>query len=153
MTSSDVPARSTSPAVQDLLGIAENVTSAADPAGLMRDLLAAAGMTLRNPAGIIAANARLFWGCLGAFRAAAERAIGLDNPGPIAIDRGDKRFADPAYRENPAYILLAQQYLMFSRFVDDLLDAAEVRGTQRSEGPLRRHVSYRCARPDEHSGR
>ena len=133
MTSPDVPARSTSPAVQDLLGIAENVTSAADPAGLMRDLLAAAGMTLRNPAGIIAANARLFWGCLGAYRAAAERAIGLDNPGPIAIDRGDKRFADPAYRENPAYILLAQQYLMFSRFVDDLLDAAEVRGTREAK--------------------
>ena len=51
--------------VQDLLGIAENVTSAADPAGLMRDLLAAAGMTLKNPAGIVAANARLFWGCAG----------------------------------------------------------------------------------------
>ena len=83
MTSSDVPARSTSPAVQDLLGIAENVTFAADPAGLMRDLLAAAGMTLRNPAGIIAANARLFWGCLGAYRAAAERSTAATSASPI----------------------------------------------------------------------
>jgi len=112
MTSSDVPARS-SRSVLDLVGIAENVTSVADPAGLVRELGAAAGMTLRNPAGIIAANARLALGSAGAFRAAAERAIGRDNPGPIASTRGDKRFSDPAFQENPAYFLLAQEYLLF----------------------------------------
>ena len=46
MTSSDVSLRS-SRSVLDLVGIAENVTSVADPAGLFRDLGAAAGMTLR----------------------------------------------------------------------------------------------------------
>jgi polyhydroxyalkanoate synthase len=133
MTSSDAPARSTSGPVQDLIGIAENVTFSADPAALFRELLAAAGMTLKNPAGIIAANTRLVWGSAGAFRAAAERAIGRDNPGPIAIARGDKRFADPAYQENPAYFLLAQQYLLFSRFVDELLDTADVSGTREAK--------------------
>ena len=64
MMSSDAPARSSRP-VLDLIGIAENVTSVADPAGLVRELLAAAGMTLRNPAGIIAANARLALGFCG----------------------------------------------------------------------------------------
>jgi len=130
MTSSDAPARSTSRSVQDLIGIAENVTLAADPAALLRELLAAARMTLRNPAGVIAANTRLFWGYAGAFRAAGERVIGRDNPGPIAIARGDKRFADPAYQENPAYFLLAQQYLLFSRLVDELLDTAGVSGSR-----------------------
>jgi hypothetical protein len=52
-------------------------------------LLAASVMTLRDPAGIVAGNARLVWGSAGAVRAAAERAIGRDNPGPIAIARGD----------------------------------------------------------------
>ena len=133
MTSSEAPARSTARSVQDLIGIAENVTLSADPAALFRELLAAARMTLRNPAGIIAANTRFVWGYAGAFRAAGERAIGRDNPGPIAIARGDKRFADPAYQENPAYFLLAQQYLLFSRLVDELLDTAGVSGTREAK--------------------
>jgi polyhydroxyalkanoate synthase subunit PhaC len=134
MTSSEaLPARSNSRPVQDLIGIAENVTFSADPAALFRELLVAAGMTLRNPAGIIAANTRLLWGYAGAFRAAGERAIGRDNPGPIAIARGDKRFADPAYQQNPAYFLLAQQYLLFSRLVDELLDTAGVSGSREAK--------------------
>jgi polyhydroxyalkanoate synthase subunit PhaC len=96
MTSSEAPARWTSRPVQDLIGIAENVTFSGDPAALLRELLVTAGMTLKNPAGVLAANTRLLWGYAGALRAAAERTIGRDNPGPIAIARGDKRFADPA---------------------------------------------------------
>ncbi|MDT5322107.1 MAG: poly[(R)-3-hydroxyalkanoate] polymerase subunit PhaC [Mycobacterium sp.] len=133
MTSSDAPARSNSRPVQDLIGIAENVTLVADPAAVFRELLVAAGMTLRNPGGIIAANMRLVWGSAGAFRAAAERALGRDNPGPIAIARGDKRFADPAYQENPAYFLLAQQYLLFSQLVAELLDTAGASGTREAK--------------------
>ena len=53
-----MPARATSPAVQDLLGTAENVISVADPASLMSDLLGAPWMTLINAAGFIAANMR-----------------------------------------------------------------------------------------------
>src|SRR5829696_4300532 len=133
MTSSEAPARWTSRPVQDLIGIAENVTFSGDPAALLRELLVTAGMTLKNPAGVLAANTRLLWGSAGAFRAAAERAIGRDNPGPIAIARGDKRFADPAYQENPAYFLLAQQYLLFSRLVDELLDTADVSGPREAK--------------------
>jgi polyhydroxyalkanoate synthase len=133
MTSSDAPARSTSRPVLDLVGIAENVTSVADPAALVRELLAAAGMTLQNPAGIISANARLVWGSVGAFRAAAERAIGRDNPGPIAIAPGDKRFSDPAYQGNPVYFLLAQQYLLFGQLVAELLDTAGASGPREAK--------------------
>ena len=132
-TTSDAAARSSSRPVLDLVGIAENVTLEADPAALVRELMAAAGMTLKNPAGIIAANARLVWGSVGAFRAAAERGIGRDNPGPIAIARGDKRFSDPAYQENPAYFLLAQQYLLFGQLVAELLDTAGVSGTREAK--------------------
>ena len=69
----------------------------------------------------------------GRFRAAAERAIGRDNPGPIAIARGDKRFSDPAYQENPAYFLLAQQYLLFGQLVAELLDTAGVSGARKAK--------------------
>ena len=64
-SSEALPARSNSRSVQDLIGIAENVTFSADPAALFRELLVAAGMMLRNPAGIIAANTRLLWGYAG----------------------------------------------------------------------------------------
>jgi polyhydroxyalkanoate synthase subunit PhaC len=134
MTSSHAPAHPSRPVPDrpnlDLVGIAEDVTLEADPAALIRELLVAAGMTLRNPAGIIAASTRFVWGYAGALRAAAECAIGLDNPGPIAIARGDKRFSDAAYQENPAYFLLAQQYLLFGRLVAELLDTAEASGTR-----------------------
>ena len=69
----------------------------------------------------------------GRFELPFERAIGRDNPGPIAIARGDKRFSDPAYQENPAYFLLAQQYLLFCRLVDELLDTAGVSGTREAK--------------------
>lgn len=118
--------RSTS--VGDLPGIAEKLTFSPDPAGLWRALLVAAGMTLTNPGGLLAANARLGWGVAGALRAAADRAIGRGTPGPVEVARGDKRFSDPAFQENPAYFLLAQQYLLFSQWVAELLDTAGLDG-------------------------
>ena len=133
MTSSDAPTRFSSRPLLDLVGIAENVTSVADPAALIRELLTASVLTLKSPAGILAANARLAWGSAGAFRAAAERAIGRDTPGPIAIARGDKRFSDLAYQENPAYFLMAQHYLLFGQLVAELIDTAGVSGTREAK--------------------
>ena len=133
MTTSNASARPSSRPLLDLVGIAENVTSVADPAALVRELLAASVQTLKNPAGLLAANARLAWGSAGALRAAAERAIGIDNPGPVAIARGDKRFSDLAYEQNPAYFLLAQQYLLFSQLVAELVDTAGVSGTREAK--------------------
>ena len=122
-----------SPPVLDLIGIAENVTSTADPAGLTRSLARASLMALKNPAGVVAANARWAWGSVGALRATAERSIGRDRSGPIAIPRSDKRFTDPAFRDNPMYFLLAQEYLLFSQLVSELLDLADLGSVQESK--------------------
>ncbi|MBS4727972.1 alpha/beta fold hydrolase [Mycobacterium sp. SM1] len=134
MTTPAAPIRSGP--VQDLIGITENVTFVTDPASLFRELLVAFAMTLKHPAGLIAAHARLVWGSAGALRAALERAVGRETPGPIAIPQGDKRFSDPAYQENPAYFLLAQQYLLFSQLVSELLDTAEAGGAQEAKARL-----------------
>ena len=131
MTSSRAPERIASqPVMDDLIGIAEDFTVPNDPAGLMRELLLTGALTLRNPAGILAANSRLLWGTAAAIRAAADRALGGDRPGPVAIAHGDRRFSDPAYQENPAYFLLAQQYLLFGQLVDELFDVAGVSGSR-----------------------
>jgi polyhydroxyalkanoate synthase subunit PhaC len=134
MTSSHTPTQSSWHSVlDDFAGITENLTVGSDSTDMLRELLIASGMTLKNPAGIIAANTRLIWGSAGAFRAAVGRAIGRDNAGPIAMPAGDKRFSDAAYQENPAYFVLAQQYLLFSQYVAELLDTAGVSGTREAK--------------------
>ncbi|MBS1693321.1 MAG: alpha/beta fold hydrolase [Actinobacteria bacterium] len=130
MSSSDAPERSLSRPVSDLVGIAEDFSYVADPASLMRELLVTGALTLKNPAAVAAANARLAWGSIAAVRAAADRAIGKDTAGPIAVPRGDRRFSDAAFQENAAYFLLAQEYLLFSQLVNELLDAADVSGSR-----------------------
>ena len=131
MTSSNTVERSASRL--DLIGIAEDFTFVVDPAALLRELLVTAALTLRNPAGIAAANTRCLWGYAAAVRAAAERAVGFETPGPIEVARGDRRFSDPAYRENPAYFLLAQQYLLLSQLVAELVDTAGVSGSREAK--------------------
>jgi polyhydroxyalkanoate synthase subunit PhaC len=131
VTSSNTVERSASRL--DLIGIAEDFTFVVDPAALLRELLVTAALTLRNPAGIAAANTRFLRGYAAAVRAAAERAVGFETPGPIEVARGDRRFSDPAYRENPAYFLLAQQYLLFSQLVAELVDTAGVSGSREAK--------------------
>ncbi|MEP7092122.1 MAG: alpha/beta fold hydrolase, partial [Nocardioidaceae bacterium] len=96
----------------------------ADPVSFLRSLAAVAPALVRNPTGVVAANARMVTGLAAAVRAAAGRAVGLETAGPVSPVKGDKRFNDLAYAENPAYFLLAQQYLLTRRLVDGLLDAA-----------------------------
>ena len=46
---------------------------------------------------------------------------------------GDKRFADPAFADNPLYFLLAQQYLLAGQLVAELLDAAGLDAKQETK--------------------
>ena len=113
--------------VLDRLGIAEDpLIGRADPVAFVRSLVAAGGALVKNPSGTAAANGRLAIGLAAAVRAAAGRAVGGDPSGPATPARSDKRFADPAFDDNPLYFLLEQQYLLSSQMVDELLDAAEL---------------------------
>ena len=151
---SEVQTQSTgSRPVQDLIGIAENVTTTADPAGLMRALAQASVMTLKNPAGVVAANARLAWGSVGALRATAERSIGRDRSGPIAISRSDKRFADPAFARQSA-VLPAGAAVPACRPAGHRAARCGRAGRQAGDqGALRREVHARRARADQHAAR
>jgi polyhydroxyalkanoate synthase len=46
----------------------------------------------------------------------------------VADDAGDRRFAAKAWDENPYYRYLKQSYLLASRFVADLVEAAQLEG-------------------------
>ncbi|HEY4854447.1 MAG TPA: alpha/beta fold hydrolase [Streptosporangiaceae bacterium] len=53
-------------------------------------------------------------------QASAARWIGSDVPPPIPPGK-DKRFADPAWEENPAFFALRQTYLAARQFTEDVL--------------------------------
>ena len=109
------------------LGIAEDPLVGVDPVSFLRSLAAAGIALVKDPgaaAGIAAANARLAIGSAAAVRASAGRAVGSESAGPVSPAAGDKRFADPAYADNPLYFLLAQEYLLSGQLVTELLDAA-----------------------------
>jgi polyhydroxyalkanoate synthase len=116
--------------VLDRLGIAEDPLIGADPVSFLRSLAAAAPALVRNPTAAAAASGRLAIGLAAAVRAAAERAVGGQTPAPLSPAKGDKRFLDPAFEDNPLYFLLEQEYLLSSQLVTELLDAAGLEATQ-----------------------
>jgi polyhydroxyalkanoate synthase len=116
--------------VLDRLGVAEDPMVSADPVAFLRSLAAAGGALAKNPVGTAAASGRLAIGLAAAVRAAGARVVGVEEPGPVSPGRGDKRFLDPAFADNPLYYLLEQEYLLSSQMVDELLDAAELDGTE-----------------------
>lgn len=113
-------------AILDRLGVVEDPLVGADPVSLLRSLAAGATGVARHPVGAAAANTRLMLGLASALRATAGRTIGRDWDGPVPPAKGDKRFTDLAYNENPMYFMLVQQYLLFDRLVTELLDVAEL---------------------------
>jgi len=119
--------------VLDRLGIAEDPLVGADPVSFLRSLAAAGVGLVKNPAGVAAANTRLAIGVAAAVRATAQRAIGGATSGPVSAAAGDKRFADPAFADNPLYFLLAQQYLLAGQLVAELLDAAGLDAKQETK--------------------
>jgi len=116
--------------ILDRLGIAEDPLTSADPVSFLRSLAAAGVALMKNPVGVAAANGRLAIGMAAAMKATTERALGGETPGPMIPVNGDKRFADPAFTNNPLYFLLAQQYLLSAQLVTELLDAAGLEGMQ-----------------------
>ena len=115
---------------EDALGGVENLLSGADPISLFRSLADAGTALLANPAAVVAANLRLGIGLMAATRAASERALGGNAPGPAAPAAGDKRFADAAFSDDPTYFLLEQQYLLTCQMIYELLDAADLDATE-----------------------
>src|SRR5680860_223231 len=119
--------------ILERLGIAEDPLVAIDPVSFLRSLASAGIALVKDPgaaAGVAAANARLAIGSAAAVRASAGRAIGSETAGPVSPAAGDKRFADPAYAENPLYFLLAQEYLLSGQLATELLDAAALETVQ-----------------------
>jgi len=92
-------------------------TNLLDPA---QWLVMSQAMLGQMPKGMFEASARLaqdqmqLWS--GVMQSFAAGGTAAEAPDPAALPRSDRRFADPAWREHPAFLLLHQTYLMLADY-------------------------------------
>jgi len=77
-----------------------------------------------NPAAVVGAYARLVADLARIPPAALGRWFGISVEPPLAVNPKDRRFADPAWSDNPAFFAVRQAYLAMSRLSRDLVGAA-----------------------------
>lgn len=99
---------------------------AVDPVSFLSTLAHTAREAARHPSPTLRASNALLNGSLGAYRAAALRSIGRDVPGPVPRQPGERRFNHPSWEANAYFFLIEQNYLLWVRYISDLIDAAEL---------------------------
>ncbi|MDP1528561.1 MAG: class I poly(R)-hydroxyalkanoic acid synthase [Rhodoferax sp.] len=79
-----------------------------------------------RPDKLFAAQADLFNRYMDLWATTTRRAAGEDEPAAAAPKgRGDKRFKDPAWSENPAFDIMRQSYLVTSDWMNGLVSSVE----------------------------
>jgi polyhydroxyalkanoate synthase len=110
---------------EPLEAAAAGLVSHFDPLSLSRSLGQVALGLARDPMAALAVAGRYAAGSLQANLATLGRTLGHDVPGAVETD-GDARFSDPAWKENPAFFWLQQQYLLLARLLRELPEAASL---------------------------
>lgn len=102
---------------------AEKATSGANLMDPAQWLVVSQAMLGQMPKGLFEASARLaqdqmqLWsGVMQSFAAGAAGGKLGEAPEAAALPRSDRRFADPAWRAHPAFLLLHQTYLMLADY-------------------------------------
>ncbi len=78
-----------------------------------------------QPDKVLKAQADLFSGYMNLWQSTARRMAGETAEPVIQPERGDRRFADPAWSENPVFDAIKQSYLLSSNWLNTLVAAAE----------------------------
>lgn len=112
--------------VLDELGVAEEVLGLVDPIAFARAVLATLARAASHPLDVAGAGANLAFGAVAAVPATVGRAVGIDLDGPLQPAPRDRRFADPAWAQNPVFHGILQSFLLHEQFVHDLVDAAHL---------------------------
>jgi polyhydroxyalkanoate synthase subunit PhaC len=94
-----------------------------DSAGLGQSTMAVMQRAAGNPGAAAAAWLRYGASLALAGPVATARWLGVETPPPVPVPDGDKRFADPAWTDTPAFFAVRQAHLAASRLVNDLLAA------------------------------
>jgi polyhydroxyalkanoate synthase len=100
----------------------------ADPIGFAEALSELGTALARDPWAVGAIFGRTAADAGVAAVTTALRAWGISMDGPVRPERRDRRFADEAWTRDPLWFGLEQAYLLWSRSMYDLVDAAQLDG-------------------------
>ena len=99
-----------------------------DPLGFA-DALANVSVALTTaPGRAMAATQQLAGDLASAWMSAGLTAFGAGAEPVVEPDKRDRRFQEPEWTRDPRYFLLGQSYLLWSRWLMELVDAADVDG-------------------------
>ncbi|HYI63519.1 MAG TPA: alpha/beta fold hydrolase [Allosphingosinicella sp.] len=106
-------------------GARPGATLAFDPTAPARAMADFTVQLWSNPLGLLQASQAAASEWMELWGAAARRASGQEVEPVIAPERGDRRFGDAAWSEDPAFDYLKQAYLLASRQATRLVDEAD----------------------------
>ncbi|MEO6377634.1 MAG: class I poly(R)-hydroxyalkanoic acid synthase [Caulobacteraceae bacterium] len=95
-----------------------------DPFNLAPALTEVMSSLANQPDRVMRAQADLFERYMELWRTTAQRAVSPD-PAPAHATRGDKRFADPEWRDNLVFDVMRQSYLLTSNWLNELVSGVE----------------------------
>jgi polyhydroxyalkanoate synthase len=96
-----------------------------DPFHVAPALTDVIGQLTARPERLMRAQADLFSRYMDLWRAASQRLNG-QTPSPVVEPaKGDKRFADPDWSDNPMFDVMKQSYLLTSNWLNDLVAGVE----------------------------
>jgi polyhydroxyalkanoate synthase subunit PhaC len=122
-----------SPDLGDAIGPEADLVAGLDPLSFSRCLAEAAAALVRQPGDVVAAVWRWSRQVTDANFAALATALGAPSAGAVAPAANDHRFDDAAWRDNAAFFLLEQLYLINAQTTRELIDGAAVDAETRSK--------------------
>jgi len=112
----------------DAVGAEARLFAAVDPMGFA-DALTDVGRALAgSPAAVVGATQQFAADLAGAWVSAGLTAFGAPAEPVVEPDRRDRRFKAREWTHDPFWFLLGQGYLLWSRWLMELVEAAEVDG-------------------------
>jgi polyhydroxyalkanoate synthase subunit PhaC len=118
-----------------------------DPASFGGALVRLGSQVASSPLQTSVAMSRYVAGLAQASGAGMLRAFGVGVDGPIGTEQKDRRFADPAWDQNPVYFALRQNHLLLERLVAELLRAAEMDDATRRKAEFALQLMLDAAAP------
>ncbi|GLS01139.1 class I poly(R)-hydroxyalkanoic acid synthase [Brevundimonas denitrificans] len=104
-----------------------------DPTTLTRAMIDFNTAVMTRPAALFEAQAKNWNDWTALWRTMGERAMGQEAAPVAAPVKGDRRFSDPAWSDEPVYDYLKQAYLLAARQLQDFVAAAPVDDATRAQ--------------------
>ena len=104
-----------------------------DPTTLTRAMIDFNTAVMTQPAALFEAQAKNWNDWTALWRTMGERAMGQEAEPVATPAKGDRRFSDPAWSDEPVYDYLKQAYLLAARQLQDFVAAAPVDDATRAQ--------------------